>query len=302
MIQAHHFYFADQPVLQREYESFGFETKETSLSNTIRVEEIRSYDGFECRTILRYLSGRASYYLSNASFEKIGKDEDWGLEIVDVLTLVWDSKNRKILYGKGENFTPRLLQFWIFHTFFPIVLELQGMYKMLHVGAVEVAGSPILFAAPSFGGKSTLTDFFIRKGHTLYSDDTLPVRKEAGKYIAYPSFPYHRPYRQPETLGHRVKNYAGHSAPVKVLFELEGVATDAAVEIHIQKGVSRFKAFFYSGFIKFSFMRKERFDYFTKMALQVPVYKVSVPWDLDRLEEVYDAIVEKSLHVPIEDG
>jgi len=294
MIHAHHFYFADQPLLQREYESFGFGTKEESSANTIRVEEIKSYDGFECRTILRYLSGRASYYLSNVSFDKIGKDEDWGLEIVNVLTLVWESKNRKILYTKGENFTPRLLQFWIFHTFFPIVLELQGSYKMLHVGAVEAAGGSILFAAPSFGGKSTLTDFFIGKGHTLYSDDTLPVRIEEGSYIAYPSFPYHRPYREPETLGHRVENFTGNPAPIKALFELEGVAADAAVEIQIQKGVSRFKAFFYSGFIKFSFRKKERFDYFTKMALQVPVYKVSVPWDKERLPEVYAAIVEKT--------
>lgn len=294
MIHAHHFYFADQPALRQEYESFGFETKEESSAKTIRVEEIQNHDGFEYRSVLRYLSGRASYYLSNIPFENMKKDEEWGLEIVDVLTLVWDGKNDKILYAKGENFTPELLQFWIFHTFFPIVLELQETYKMLHVGAVEVAGGPILFAAPSFGGKSTMTDFFIRKGHTLYSDDTLAIRKEDGGYMAYPSFPYHRPYREPETLGYRAENFAGHPAAIKALFELEAVAADAPVEIRIQKGIARFKAFFYSGFIKFSFRKKERFDYFSKMARQVPVYRVAVPWNLDRLEEVYDAIVEES--------
>jgi hypothetical protein len=40
-------------------------------------------------------------------------------------------------------------------------------------------------------------------------------------------------------------------------------------------------------------MKKERFDFFSKMAMEVPVYKVTVPWDLDRLDEVYEAIVRK---------
>ncbi len=38
-------------------------------------------------------------------------------------------------------------------------------------------------------------------------------------------------------------------------------------------------------------MKKERFDFFTQMAKYIPVYKVTVPWDLDRLDEVYDKIV-----------
>ncbi len=295
MIHAHHFHFLDQPTLQEEYESFGFARVKKKSVKTVEVEEIRAYtySGFRNRSVLMYLSARPCYYLANVGFEEIGKEDDWGLEIVDVLTLVWESRRKRILYGKGEDFTPKLLQFWIFHTFFPIVLELRREYKMLHVGAVEIAGGPVFFSAPSFGGKSTLTDYFIRKGHALYSDDTLPLRKENGRYIAYPSFPYHRPYRQPETLGYRVKNFAGGPAPLKALFELEGVAADAKVEIISPIGIERFKAFFYSSFIKFSFMKKERFDFFTQMAMEVPVYKVTVPQDLERLDEVYEAIIQK---------
>jgi len=293
MIHAHHFHFLDQPTLQEEYASFGFERVKKESAEMIEVEEIRAYtySGFQNRSVSMYLSARPCYYLANVGFDKIGKEDDWGLEIVDVLTLVWESRHKRILYGKGKDFTPKLLQFWIFHTFFPIVLELRREYKMLHVGAVEIAGGPVFFSAPSYGGKSTLTDYFIRKGHTLYSDDTLPVRKENGLYITYPSFPYHRPYRQPETLGYRVDNFARSPAPLKVLFELEKVAADAKIEIISPKGIDRFKAFFYSGFIKFSFMKKERFDFFTQMAMKVPVYKISVPQDLERLDEVYEAIV-----------
>jgi hypothetical protein len=243
---------------------------------------------------MRYLSGRFAYYLSNPMLEKVGNGDDFGLEIIDVLTLVWENRHKRIVYAKGKNFTPELLRFWIFHTFFPIVLELQREYKMLHVGAVEIDGGPVFFSAPSYGGKSTMTDYFIQKGHTLYADDTLPVRKENGHYMAYPSFPYHRPYRQPETLGYRVDNFAKGPAPLKALFELESAPADAKVEIVVPTGIERFKSCFYSTFIKFKFMKKERFDFFTKMAQEVPVFKVTVPWDMERLDEVYEAIVKKT--------
>jgi len=216
------------------------------------------------------------------------------MEVAGVVRLAWIPSESVILYEPGDAYRPERLRFWIFHTFLPLILRIGGRFQILHVGAVEIAGRAQIFMAPSFGGKSTLTDYFIQKGHTLYADDTLPVRKENSQYIAYPSFPYHRPYRQPETLGHRVKNFARGPAPLKALFELEGVAPDAKVEIVSPAGVERFKSFFYSSFIKFSFMKKERFDFFAQMAMEVPVYKVSVPWDLGRLDEVYEAIVRKT--------
>jgi hypothetical protein len=294
MIYAHHFHFAEQPELRREYMSFGFKPGIGQEACIIEVAEMKEYPGFGYRSGLRYLSGQRSYYLSNRELESIGREDDFGLEVVDVLTLVWESGHRRILYGKGEGFTLQRLQFWIYHTFFPLVLELGREYKILHVGAVEIDGGPVFFSAPSYGGKSTLTDYFISKGHTLYADDTLPVRRENGRLIAYPSFPYHRPYRQPETLGYRVDNFAKGPAPLKALFELESAPADAKVEIVVPTGIERFKSCFYSTFIKFKFMKKERFDFFTKMAQEVPVFKVTVPWDMERLDEVYEAIVTKT--------
>jgi len=37
-------------------------------------------------------------------------------------------------------------------------------------------------------------------------------------------------------------------------------------------------------------MKKERFDFFTEMAKHVPVYRVKVPWDLEKLDVVYRSI------------
>ena len=291
MIHAHHFYFADQPTLQEEYEAFGFQHKEGN-AETIVIQELEKHKGFEQRTSIRYLSGRQCTYLSNTNFDSLGERESWGLEINNVLTLVWDSELRNIYYGKSKYFTPELLRFWIFHTFFPIVLELERDYKILHVGAVEIKGEPVFFSADSFGGKSTLTNYFIQKGHALFSDDTLPVRRVDESYIAYPSFPYHRPYRKVESLGVPVKNFARNPAPIKTIFELKRAAPDAEVEITQSMGVEKFKTLYYSHFIKFSFMKHERFALAMEMTKYVPVYKITVPWDLDRLEEVYKMICD----------
>ncbi len=291
MIHAHHFHFVDQPALQEAYESFRFGSGANSVHKVIKVKEMFAYVAFKNRSDPINMSARECFYLSNTAFENIGIYDDWGLEVEDVLTLVWDASKKLILYGRGKLFTAKLLQFWIFHTFFPIVLELQREYKMLHVGAVEVNASALLFSGPSFAGKSTMTDYFLKQGHTLFSDDTLPLKEENGSYVVYPSFPYHRPYREPESLGYRIDNFGRKPLAIKALFDLRAVAPDAPVEIQISKGVERFKACFYAGFIKFSFMKKERLCFFGKMAMTVPVYKVFVPWDKDRLPEVYEAIV-----------
>jgi len=192
---------------------------------------------------------------------------------------------------KGEHYTPERLQFWIFHTFFPIVLELEHTYRILHVGAVEVEGKPVLFSAFSFGGKSTLTDYFIKKGHTMLSDDSVAIDKQGDVYYVIASYPFHRPYREVETLGDPVTNFATERKPLHAVYLLEKGDADASVEISEVKGIEKFKAFHYSSFIDFSYMKQERFDFFTEMAKHIPVYKIIVPWDLKRLNEVYEKIV-----------
>lgn len=237
------------------------------------------------------MSGQQMRYYSTISFEQADTSLSWALEVKDVLTLIWDAENRKIIYIKGENYTPERLRFWVYHTFSPLVLELQRIYRILHVGSVEIDGKPVLFSAFSFGGKSTLTDYFIQKGHTMLSDDSVAIEKRGDIYYAIASYPFHRPYREPETLGCPVKNFATEPKPLHAVYVLEKSEPDAIVEINELKGIEKFKAFHYSSFIDFSFMKQERFDFFTQMSKHVTVYQVKVPWDLERLDEVYDKIV-----------
>ena len=294
MIFGHRFDFQSEPLLQKEYSSFPSHPSNYPKNRTIKVLESSKsslLDEFTLKTAWVSMSGQEARYYSSIPFEEADEDFTWALEIKDVVTLIWDASEKKIIYRKGENYTPKRLQFWIFHTFFPIVLELEHIYRILHVGSVEIKGKPVLFSAFSFGGKSTMTDYFIKKGHTMLSDDSMAIDKRGDAYYAVASYPFHRPYRELETLGYPVENFATEPKPLDAVYLLEKSEPDARVEINELKGIEKFKAFHYSSFIDFSFMKKERFDFFTEVAKHVPVYQVKVPWDLKRLNEVYEKIV-----------
>ena len=128
----------------------------------------------------------------------------------------------------------------------------------------------------------------------MLSDDSLAIDKRGDTYYAIASYPFHRPYRELETLGYSVENFATEPKPLHAVYLLEKSESDATVEISEVKGIEKFKAFHYSAFINFSFMKQERFEFFTEMAKHVPVYKVIVPWNKERLPEVYRAIVKKT--------
>ena len=217
-----------------------------------------------------------------------------GLEIQTIGLFTWRNGVRQIEYTPYESFSPQRLQFWVLHTLLPIIFSLDHSFEILHVGCVEVEGRPFAFSADSFGGKSTLTDYFIRQGHVLLSDDSLGIQKHEGAYLAVPSYPFHRPYREPEVLGYRAERVCDRPKPLHGIYRLEKSVADASITITELKGIEKYKAFHYSNLVDFDFLKRQRFEVFTDMAKTVPVYDVTVPWDLERLPEVYKEIVAHS--------
>jgi len=128
----------------------------------------------------------------------------------------------------------------------------------------------------------------------MFSDDSISIDKRGDRYYAISSYPFHRPYREVETLGYRVEKFAREQKPLHALYLFEKSEPDVEVKINEIIEIEKFKAFHYSSFIDLSFMKKERFDFFTEMAKHVPVYRVVIPWDLKRLSEVYKVIVKHS--------
>ncbi len=282
----HNLLFQDEPGLE-----VGKFKNDTETIPVVQEPASRLSENFVPKSDWVEMSGRQARYHSRLPFEKADKDFSWALEVKGVLSLVWDATERKIFYLKEDEYTPERLRFWVLHTFFPLVLELQRTYRLLHVGSVMIEGKAVLFSALSFGGKSTMTDYFIQQGHTLLSDDCLAIGKRHDGYYAIPSYPFHRPFRETETLGYYTDNFSPEPKPLHAVFLLKKSAPDAAVMITELKGIEKFKAFHYSSFINFNFMKEECFNFYMQMGQYVTVYQVIVPWDLGRLGEIHEVIV-----------
>jgi len=169
--------------LQLDNGSFSNDLKTVHIKEN--AENLSSIE-FPLRTGWIELSGQEVRYHSSVPFHDAKEVFSWGLEVKDVVTLIWNVQKREILYLKGKNYRADRLRYWVFHTFFPLVLELEKKYRILHVGSVEIYGKPILFSAASFGGKSTMTDYFIQKGHTMLSDDS-PTNVEMTTMLLLPT-------------------------------------------------------------------------------------------------------------------
>ncbi|MCK5536979.1 MAG: hypothetical protein KAI79_09140, partial [Bacteroidales bacterium] len=151
-----------------------------------------------------------------------------------------------------------------------------------------------LFIAESFGGKSTMTDFFIKQGHVMISDDKVATYEKDGQIFSVSSHPHHRPYRKMEDLGYAVENFSLLPKPIHAIYELEKVDENDEVKIIELQGVEKFKSLRYASEMNLFFLKPERFEFLMQMANMLLVYKVTVPWNLERLVDVHDQIIQHS--------
>ena len=238
--------------------------------------------------------GRNIYFYSDREFAGNEAGQPWCYEVKDVVRFYWRGGEEIVYYEFDEKDDANLLGFWFIHLLLPLYLALEDKYEFLHAGAVEVEGKPILFIAPSMGGKSTMVDYFIRQGHTLVSDDKVPIFIEDGKFMAVGSFPYHRPYRKFEEVGYHVEDFMTDFKPIHAFYVLEGVEGDAETTIKEIKGFEKFNRLLLNHIYVFSFLKEKRLKYLSEMLNDIKVFHVKVPWDKERLGEVHDAVCRHS--------
>ena len=109
MIFGHRFDFQSESILQKEYSSFPSDPSSYPENETIRVEESSNsslMDDFPLKTTWVDMSGQEARYYSMHPFEEADEEFTWALEIKDVVTLMWDASDKKIIYRKGKNYTP----------------------------------------------------------------------------------------------------------------------------------------------------------------------------------------------------
>lgn len=248
-----------------------------------------------CGSPLYWAHGRDVYLYSDRAFNGSAPKQPWCYEVKDIVRFYWVGGESKIYYKIEEQGDDNLLGFWLVHLFLPLYFTLENMYDFLHAGAVEVDGKPILFIAPSMGGKSTMTDYFIQRGHALISDDKVPVFIDNGTFMVAGSHPYHRPYRKFEELGYRVDNFIGDFKPIHAFYQLERAEADATVLIDEIKGYKKFDALLPNYLYMFTYLKPKRLKYLSTMLNSIKVFRVRVPWDMERLPEVYEKVCKHSM-------
>jgi hypothetical protein len=244
-----------------------------------------------CGAPLYRAHGRRVYLYSDRPFEGNTPGQPWCYEVQDIVSFYWKGGERTIYYTLHEKGDAALLGFWFVHLLLPFFYTLEEMYEIFHGGAVEVDGKAIMFAAPSTGGKSTMTDYFIRQGHTLISDDKIPTFIEDGKLMLVGAHPYHRPYRKFEDLGYRVDTFSRKFQPLHALYLLEKADEDAPVSIEEVHGFQKFREVLPYYLFSFAFRKKRRMNYLATCVNSVRVFRVKRPWDMHKLDQVYKAIL-----------
>lgn len=238
------------------------------------------------------MAGRRTRHHADNHFEKCLAGCRWGVEIADVGIFSWQIGSSTIEVERGPLCTDERLRYWILHTILPFMWTLSERYEFIHAAGIEVEGASIAITAPSFGGKSTMAAMFVEKGHTFLSDDMLGIDRSSTPFCVVPSYPYYRPYRQPEDLGYRVEQFASGSRPLERFYLLEKSPADAPVEIQPIIGVEYFKSLHFARFVPFDFLKARHLHFLAEFAETIPGYRITVPWNLDRLNEVYTALVE----------
>ena len=243
---------------------------------------------------LFFAHGRDVYAYSDREFNGSEAGQPWSYEVKDVVRFYWVGGEQTIYYELGEQGDANLLGFWFIHLLLPFYFTLEESYDFLHAGAVELEGKPILFIAPSMGGKSTLTDYFIKQGHSLISDDKVATFMHDDRFMAVGSHPYHRPYRKFEELGYRVDKFSTDFKPIHAFYALEVAENDADITFDEIKGFAKFDTLMPNYLYMFSYLRPRRLKYLSKMLNNIRVFRVQIPWDMQQLGEVHDEICEHS--------
>lgn len=257
-----------------------------------RCDETLAFGKSRCSMPLYRAHGRTVRLHTDRKITGSEKGQPWCYEVEGVVRFYWKSAHNTLCYELLENGNVQLLSFWLVHLFLPLYFTLEGVYEIFHGGAVESEGGALMFAAPSMGGKSTMIDYFLRRGHSLVSDDKIATLVEGGEFRLVPSHPYHRPYRKFEVLGDLSPSFSSHSCALHALYLLDRNEEGAEITIEELHGFEKFNALRHHYLYPFDFLRLRRFRYLSRILDSVPVFRIRRPWSIQKIPDVYEAILE----------
>lgn len=265
----------------------------SSYLNIIKTEEIPVEDFPFCHKFHNNQNRQIRLFTKD-NLSLLTDYSQWIFQVDGVVTFFCEHKNESIYYKEEKNYTKKLCEYWLKHIVLPIYFTMNGKYYFFHAGAVMIDNVCVAFTGDSHAGKSTLTDFFIKKGHPMITDDKLPTFQNDGCFYAVGSHPFHRPYRATEELGYRVEKFIQDRLLLSHIYILCPVEAHRDVTIQECKGIEKFQELHCASEVRLPIKKQARFEYLINLANKTKVFYLDVPRQIEKLEEVYQTILEHS--------
>ena len=223
---------------------------------------------------------------------------------------------KRIEYVLHDDTYEYALELWLLGTVLAFWLEWKGV-PALHASAAVVDGHAIGFLASKQGGKSTLATSLLQQGHSLLTDDLLPVDVQEERVQGRPGYPQMRmwpdhaehfvedahalrrahPYIEkrrvpvgPEGLG----TFCDDARPLQALYIPE--RTDgASIQVQPVSPIDAMKAVLRHSFlpriVEAAGWQAYRLSKLSRLAKQVPVRRLIYPEGVEHLPQVADTIL-----------
>lgn len=251
---------------------------------------------FEYYTPVVEIHGQETQLFSNISLSssRLLDERCWRIHIKGLFSFSWGNNSNTLTLKYENRLYLDKLSFWLLHTIIPIYLMLKQSSVLLHASVVEVDNRALSFVAPSFGGKSTLADFFVKQNHPLLSDDKVRLDFTGENYTVFSSYPYRRPYREFEKLGDHSEYFSNKPLPLGNIYVLKYVDPKDNCSIETIQGLYKFEVLKSAYLYEPVSMSKVEMEHLLNLVRHSAVYQVNMPKDIRKLPEVYHMIIEHS--------
>ncbi len=273
-------------------------TNNTNIKNFISSESIADikfikvddFDIWQYGKVYEWskLSGKeARVSISREAFANEGSHR-WALEVRDRVKLGWEGDGNIVYYTYSCGVLELL--FWILHTFLPLSLDYSHKMSIFHASGVDINGKSVIFLAPTHGGKSTLANAFVERGYKLIGDDSIGIISKDKNIYSVSSYPFRRPYRRVRELGIFTDRYLSGFQETGSIFILKRVNKDSVIEIDNISAIEAFEHLAKSLFVTYRTIPRDRMLLLSNILNQIPVYALKIPWNINRVSEVIEAV------------
>lgn len=227
---------------------------------------------------------------------------------------IYNQPASKIWVTYPDFFTPEHVAHFLLNPALSFALRLRDMV-CLHASALVVGDQAILIAGESGAGKSTTTSYFARRGHFFLSDDVSALHLSEDGIKVQPGYPvirlwsasaktifgethptvqetpeWEKAHFDAENDGFQ---FADHPLPIGAVYILKPRAEQISIiSLSRPKALMALMNNTSLDYLIDARLRAKDLQLLGQLAGNVPVREVTPPNSLDRLHELYEAILE----------